>query len=193
MAERTKGTICLGPTANFQESYKLLCLKLARRVVRKQFKELPIPVSVIKWIAKIAERENQGDDLIFTDRNGNEILDHNVEGDYIATSGVDIETGNETGGDDRSDNQNKNQNKNENENESGTESNNQSFITDNDEQPGVFMESGEGTPQVHAETQECLRARQQECTGTRATTRLQECSGTRMKQQPSLMPSPWEC
>jgi Ran GTPase-activating protein (RanGAP) involved in mRNA processing and transport len=72
-----------------------------------------MPESVIKRIAEIAERKKQGEDLIFTDRNGNAILNHNVEGNDIATAGVDIETGNETGGDDSSDNQNENENENE--------------------------------------------------------------------------------
>jgi hypothetical protein len=57
MAERTRETICLGPTANFQGSYKLLCLKTARRVTIKQFKELTMPTSGIKRIAEIAERK----------------------------------------------------------------------------------------------------------------------------------------
>jgi hypothetical protein len=56
-----------------------MCLKSVRRVTRKQFKELPMPVSIKKRIAEIAECEKQGEDLIFTDRNGNEILDPNVE------------------------------------------------------------------------------------------------------------------
>jgi hypothetical protein len=112
-----------------------------------------MPESVIKRIAAIAEREKQGEDLIFTDRNCNAILNHNVEGDDISTAGVDIETGNETGGDDSSDNQNENQNQNQSEieNESEIESNNQPFITDDDDQLGIVMESGEDTPQSHAE------------------------------------------
>jgi hypothetical protein len=98
MAERTRGTICLGPMANFQGSYKLLCLNTARRVTRKQFKELPMPTSVINRIAEIAEREKQGEDLIFTDRNGNAILDPNEEDDVLAAAGVDTGTETETSG-----------------------------------------------------------------------------------------------
>jgi hypothetical protein len=37
MVERTRGAICLGPTANFQGSYKFFCLDTGRRVTRKQF------------------------------------------------------------------------------------------------------------------------------------------------------------
>jgi hypothetical protein len=61
---------------------------------------------------------------------------------------VDIETGNETGSDDSSGNENETENENENE----IERNNQPFITDDDDQPGIFMESGEDTPQEHAKT-----------------------------------------
>jgi hypothetical protein len=132
MAERTTGTICLGPTANFQGSYKLICLKMARRVTRKQVKEFPMPTSGIKRVAEIGEREKQGEDLIFTDRNGNAILDPDAEDDAISTAGVDTETGNETGG-------KNDEHEIENENEYNNH-NNQPFITDDDEQPGIAME-----------------------------------------------------
>jgi hypothetical protein len=45
-----------------------------------------MPVSIIKHITEIAEREKQGEDLIFTDRNSNAILDPNEEEDGIATA-----------------------------------------------------------------------------------------------------------
>jgi hypothetical protein len=35
MKERTRAAICLGPTTNFQGSYKFLCLKTGRRITRK--------------------------------------------------------------------------------------------------------------------------------------------------------------
>jgi hypothetical protein len=138
MAERTKGTICLGPTANFQRSYKLPCLQIARRVTRKQFKELPMPVSVIKRIAEIEYGEKQGEDLLFTDRNGNTIPDLDIEDDDIATTGVDTETGNETVRDD-------NQDKNE------TETEDEPFTTDDDKQPGIVMEPEEAAPPIDTE------------------------------------------
>jgi hypothetical protein len=43
MKEITRAAICLGPTANFQGSYKFLCLRTGRRITRKQFRELPMP------------------------------------------------------------------------------------------------------------------------------------------------------
>jgi hypothetical protein len=124
MSERTRGTICLEPTANFQGSYKLLCLKTKRRVIKNQYKELPMPTSVIKRIAEIAEREKQGEDLVFTDINGNSILDPNEEDDVIAAAGVDTGTENETGG---------NSDEHQTDNEEYNSNNNQPLITYDDE------------------------------------------------------------
>jgi hypothetical protein len=59
MKERTRAAICLGPTTNFQGSYKFLCLKTGRRITSKQFKELPMPASVIKAVKALAERDKQ--------------------------------------------------------------------------------------------------------------------------------------
>jgi hypothetical protein len=59
---------------------------------------LPIPTSVIKRIAEIAEGEKQGEDLVLTDRNGNTILDPNKEDDVVANAGVDTEKYNEVVG-----------------------------------------------------------------------------------------------
>jgi hypothetical protein len=133
MAEITRGTMCFGPTENFQGSYKLLCLKTARRVTRKQLKDFTMPTSGIKRIAEIAEREKQGEDLVFTE-NGNTILDPNEEDDVVATAGVDTETDNEAGG---------NNDEHETDNEEYNNNNNQQFITDDDEQPGINMETEE--------------------------------------------------
>jgi hypothetical protein len=84
---------------------------------------LPMPTSVIKRIAEIAEREKQGQDLFFTDRNGNAILDPNEEHNVLAAAGVDTGTENETSGNNNDDN------------------NDQPLITDNYEQSGINMEN----------------------------------------------------
>jgi hypothetical protein len=78
-----------------------------------------MPVSVIKCIAEIPER-----DLVFTYGNGNAILDPNVEDNDIATAVVDIKTDNDTSG-----NGNGSDSQNENKNKIEIESNNQPFIT----------------------------------------------------------------
>ena len=51
MPEQTLTGIYLGDAANFQGSYKILCLQTKKRIMRKQFKEIPVPQSVIKKVA----------------------------------------------------------------------------------------------------------------------------------------------
>jgi hypothetical protein len=53
MLEREKGEICFDPTANFQGSYKFLCLESVRRSTHKKINETPMPSSVIKHIKAI--------------------------------------------------------------------------------------------------------------------------------------------
>jgi hypothetical protein len=55
MSERTRGASCLGPTANFQGSYKFLCLRTGRRITRKQFKEVPMPTSITRTLEALAD------------------------------------------------------------------------------------------------------------------------------------------
>jgi hypothetical protein len=70
MKERRRAAIWLGPTAIFQGSYKFLCLKTGRRITRKQFRELPMPKSVIEAVEALAERDKQDGNLEFNDRDG---------------------------------------------------------------------------------------------------------------------------
>jgi hypothetical protein len=74
-AKRTHVVIFLGPTGNFQRSYKMMCIRTGRKVTRKQFKELPMPDSVVKRIEAIALKEKQEKVLVFTDRHANPIGD----------------------------------------------------------------------------------------------------------------------
>jgi hypothetical protein len=71
LKERTRAAICLGPTANFQGSYKFLCLRTGRRIARKQFQELPMPASIIEAVEALADRDKQTGTMEFTDRDGN--------------------------------------------------------------------------------------------------------------------------
>jgi hypothetical protein len=73
MAQRARAVICLGPTGNFQGSYKMMCIQTGRKVTRKMFKELPKPDSVIKRIEVIASKEKQDKVLVFADRDANPI------------------------------------------------------------------------------------------------------------------------
>jgi hypothetical protein len=75
IAERTQGAIYLGPTSNFQGSYKLLCLNTGRKISSKQFREFPMPEHVMKRVEVIAARDKQSGNMVFADRNGNTIGD----------------------------------------------------------------------------------------------------------------------
>ncbi len=69
MASRTRGAICLGPTGNMQGTYKFLCLDSGKVINRRQFKELPMPASVIRKVEDMGKRGTAGN-LVFSDRNG---------------------------------------------------------------------------------------------------------------------------
>jgi hypothetical protein len=71
LKERTRAAICFRPTANFQGSYKFLCLRTGRRITRKQFQELPMPTSVITAVEALADRDKQEISTEFMDRDGN--------------------------------------------------------------------------------------------------------------------------
>jgi hypothetical protein len=91
MNERKKPAICLSPTANFQGSYKLLSLRTGNRITRKQFKELPMPDSIVKRVEAMAEREQQDKTITLSDHSGNAIVDvydSPVEGTDEAATGV---------------------------------------------------------------------------------------------------------
>jgi hypothetical protein len=91
MSEQTQPAICLGPTANFQGSYKFISLRTGKRITRKQFKELPMPDSIIKRVEAMAEREQQDKTITFGDRSRNEITkiyDSPVEDTDEAAAGV---------------------------------------------------------------------------------------------------------
>jgi hypothetical protein len=77
MTERTRGAICLGPTANFQGSYKFLCIRTGRRITRKKCKEVPMPTSVIRAVEALAAQDKQVGAMVFTGRMGNNIADIN--------------------------------------------------------------------------------------------------------------------
>lgn len=50
MASQTQAAISLGPTGNLQGTYKFLCLTTGLVIKRQQFKELPMPGSVIRQL-----------------------------------------------------------------------------------------------------------------------------------------------
>jgi hypothetical protein len=102
MAPRTRGVICIGPTGNFQGSYKMMCHKTGRKLTQKKFQELPMPDSIIKRIEAIAEKEKQENILVFSNRNEGPLKDDDETNDDI-TAGVDD---NDQDDDDTNDNNN---------------------------------------------------------------------------------------
>jgi hypothetical protein len=84
IAERNHGVICIGPTDNFQGSYKMLCIRTGRPLTRKQFTELPMPDSVIKRIEAREIKEKQDKVITFTYRNDDTIPDDTDDNKVIA-------------------------------------------------------------------------------------------------------------
>ena len=54
-AERTHESICLGPTGNFQGTYKFFNLKTGHVIKRRQWTEFPMPDSIIRKVEEWAE------------------------------------------------------------------------------------------------------------------------------------------
>ncbi|KAL7472774.1 hypothetical protein ACHAXS_013136 [Conticribra weissflogii] len=69
MASRTRPAISLGPTGNMQGTYKFMCLRTGRVIKRRQFKELPMPSSMISRIEQLGAQGNTKE-LVFSDRHG---------------------------------------------------------------------------------------------------------------------------
>jgi hypothetical protein len=95
MDERTPPAICLGPTANFQGSYKFLPLRTVKRITQKKFKELPMPDSIIKRVEAMAIKEKQDKTIIFHDRSGAPITDlYDSPNDETAEAAAGVDNGN---------------------------------------------------------------------------------------------------
>jgi hypothetical protein len=69
MQDRAIQAICLGPTGNFQGTYKFLDLESGQVVKRKRFDEFPMPDSVISKLERWGRRDQQNGRLTFADRN----------------------------------------------------------------------------------------------------------------------------
>ncbi|KAL7460774.1 hypothetical protein ACHAXS_001215, partial [Conticribra weissflogii] len=69
MASRTREAISLGPTGNMQGTYKFMCLSTGRIIKRRQFKELPMPTSIISRVEQLGA-EGAAEGLVFSDRHG---------------------------------------------------------------------------------------------------------------------------
>jgi hypothetical protein len=75
MELRTRNCICLGPTGNFQGTFKFFDLDTLTVIKRKKFTEFPMPDSVINKLECLGKRDKQTGRLTFADR-------HNVPFDW---------------------------------------------------------------------------------------------------------------
>lgn len=73
MASRTRGAVSLGPTGNLQGTYKFLSLTTGQVIKRRQFKELPMPILVIRQLENWESGRTIGK-LAFEDRAGQRYL-----------------------------------------------------------------------------------------------------------------------
>ena len=73
LGARTQGAIALGPSGNVQGGHKFYTLNTASVVVRRDWKALPMPQSVIDRLN--AKAKGQPSHPVFTDRSGNAIGD----------------------------------------------------------------------------------------------------------------------
>jgi hypothetical protein len=80
MTPRTHPAICMGPTGNFQGTYKFMCLTTGKKLHRRKWDEIPMPRSVIKKVNRMAKRDKTKAKLTFCNQN-NEPFDFN-NGEY---------------------------------------------------------------------------------------------------------------
>ncbi len=67
----THPVICLGPTGNLQGNYKFLLLDTGKRILCRNFTELPLTTSIQKQVEMMAQAENHQAGLHFVNHSGN--------------------------------------------------------------------------------------------------------------------------
>jgi hypothetical protein len=98
MDERTQPAICLGPTANLQGSYTFISLQTGKWITRKQFKNLPMPASIIKRVEALAIKEKQDRTITFHDRSGAPITDlYDSPNDETIADATGVDNDNDNG------------------------------------------------------------------------------------------------
>jgi hypothetical protein len=70
MQARTLGVICLGPTGNFQGSYKSLNIRTGQRITCRKWTDLPMPQEVIDRVNELGKANGHPELLTFYDRKG---------------------------------------------------------------------------------------------------------------------------
>ena len=66
------GAINLGPTGNLQGGYKFLNLLTGKKITRRNWTHLPMPIEVIKRVNEIGTSQGQTTLLTFQNRHGHE-------------------------------------------------------------------------------------------------------------------------
>jgi hypothetical protein len=123
----------LGPTANFQGSYKFLSLRTGKRITLKQFKEIPMPDYIIKRLEAMVIHEKQDKTITFSNRSGEPIPDLHASPD---TDGIEADAGvSNDGSNDRIEN-------NDNSSNDGDDGNN--------EGQGIKIEQNENANEIEA-------------------------------------------
>ena len=67
----------IGPTGNAQGSYKFLLLATGKKLIRRDFTEMPVTESVISRVAQLAARNKSPAGLSFRNRRGEEYESYN--------------------------------------------------------------------------------------------------------------------
>jgi hypothetical protein len=89
LAARTQGAIAIGPSGNVQGGHKFYTLHTASIVVRRDWKALPMPQSVIDHLN--AKAQGQPTYPVFTDCHSNAIRDTAVDVGHIETVDPDVD------------------------------------------------------------------------------------------------------
>ena len=72
---RTIRSITLGPTGNLQGGYKCLNLQTGKKITRRNWTHLPMPIEVIKRVNQLGKEQNKPTLLTFKDRHGHSTMD----------------------------------------------------------------------------------------------------------------------
>ena len=85
MATRTIRAIALCPTGNTQGGYFFFSLSTGRVLNRGRWTSLPMPNEVIDWVHRMARQEHGNNGLLFEDRNHNQLVDPDDDGEDDST------------------------------------------------------------------------------------------------------------
>ena len=84
----------MGPTGNFQGTYRFLCLNTGECITRRQFNELPVPDSFLKRVEDITKTKSDASSITLPVRHGNKITDYS---EYYEEDNNDVHGANTNG------------------------------------------------------------------------------------------------